>query len=58
MSGDAFQAAADGKITIPDFSDLITNKLKFPVKFVGSEALAEDIAATTTGLKEVIEKTK
>jgi hypothetical protein len=25
MSGDAFQAAADGKITIPDFSDLITH---------------------------------
>ena len=40
-----------------DFADLVTNKLKFPVKFVGSEALTADIAATSAGLKEVIEKT-
>jgi tripartite-type tricarboxylate transporter receptor subunit TctC len=52
------EAAMEEATKDADFSDLITNKLKFPVKFVGSEALAEDIAATTTGLKEVIEKTK
>ncbi len=40
-----------------DFSDLVTTKLKFPVKFVGSEALAADIANTTKGLEEVIKKT-
>jgi len=41
-----------------DFGNLVTNKLKFPVKFVGSTALAADIANTVKGLKEVIEKTK
>ena len=41
-----------------DFQDLLTNKLKFPVKFAGSEALTVDIAKTVEGLKEVIEKTR
>ncbi|WP_282607238.1 tripartite tricarboxylate transporter substrate binding protein [Pelagibius sp. Alg239-R121] len=41
-----------------DFSDLVTNKLKFPVKFVGSDALAKDIAQTLAGLKTVVEKTQ
>ncbi|MEM1198675.1 MAG: tripartite tricarboxylate transporter substrate binding protein [Pseudomonadota bacterium] len=40
------------------FGDLVTNKLKFPVKFVGSKDLTADIAKTTEGLKQVIEKTK
>ena len=52
------EAAMEEATKDADFSDLITNKLKFPVKFVGSEALAVDITTTTTGLKEVIEKTK
>ena len=41
-----------------DFADLVTNKLKFPVKFVASETLTADIASTIKGLEEVIEKTK
>jgi tripartite-type tricarboxylate transporter receptor subunit TctC len=41
-----------------DFQDLLANKLKFPVKFAGSEALTSDIAKTVEGLKEVIEKTR
>lgn len=52
------EAAMEEATKDADFADLVTNKLKFPVKFVGSAALAEDIASTTTGLKEVIEKTK
>ena len=41
-----------------DFGDLVTNKLKFPVKFVGSRAVTADIATTVEALKTVIEKTK
>lgn len=41
-----------------DFVDLVTNKLQFPVSFVGSEALSSDITATVDGLQQVIEKTK
>ncbi len=41
-----------------EFGELVTEKLKFPVKFVGSAALAEDIAKTTEGLKSVIAKTQ
>ena len=40
-----------------DFSDLVTNKLKFPVKFVGSDELQKDIESTTAALKKVIEAT-
>jgi tripartite-type tricarboxylate transporter receptor subunit TctC len=50
----AMEAAAKDS----DFGDLVTNKLKFPVKFVGSKALTADIAKTVDGLKLVIEKTK
>ncbi len=50
----AMEAATKDKA----FGDLVTNKLKFPVKFVGSKALQADIAKTTEGLKQVIEKTK
>lgn len=52
------EAAMEEATKDADFTDLVTNKLKFPVKFVGSEALTADIATTTMGLKEVIEKTK
>ena len=41
-----------------DFGDLLSNKLKFPVKFVGSVALTADIAKTVDALKKVIEQTK
>ncbi len=50
----AMEAATKDKA----FGDLVTNKLKFPVKFVGSKDLTADIAKTTEGLKQVIEKTK
>ena len=46
-------AAADA-----EYVDLVTNKLKFPVKVVGSEALTADIADTVEGLKSVIAKTQ
>lgn len=52
------EAAVEGATKDGDFADLVTNKLKFPVKFVGSEALAADIAETAAGLKTVIEKTQ
>ena len=42
----------------PDFGSLVTEKLKFPVKFVGSEALTADIQKTTQGLKSVVDKAK
>ncbi|MGB7244737.1 MAG: tripartite tricarboxylate transporter substrate binding protein [Sulfitobacter sp.] len=41
-----------------EFVELVTNKLQFPVKFVGSEKLTADIATTVKGLQSVIEKTK
>ena len=40
------------------FVDLATNKLLFPVKYVGSAALTEDIMNTIEGLKSVIEQTQ
>jgi tripartite-type tricarboxylate transporter receptor subunit TctC len=50
----AMKAASKDK----DFGDLVINKLKFPVKFVGSAELTKDIATTVEGLKSVIEKVK
>ncbi|MEM1047915.1 MAG: tripartite tricarboxylate transporter substrate binding protein [Pseudomonadota bacterium] len=41
-----------------DFADLVTNKLKFPVKFVGSEALTAEIGETVKGLQQVIDQTQ
>jgi len=41
-----------------EFTDLVTNKLKFPVKFVGTQNLTADIAETVAGLKKVIETTQ
>lgn len=52
------EAAMEAASKDSDFGDLVTNKLKFPVKFVGSEALTAEIAQTTEGLKQVIEQTK
>ena len=60
-SGDVvakIEAAMEVATKDAEFSDLVTNKLKFPVKFVGSEALAADIVTTAEGLQSVIEKTK
>ena len=52
------EAAMEAASKDADFVDLVTNKLQFPVSFVGSAALTQDIAATIEGLKLVIEKTK
>ena len=50
----AIKAATGDK----DFNDLLSSKLKFPVKFVGSKDLTADINSTAAGLKTVIDKTK
>ena len=52
------EAAMETASKDAEFVDLVTNKLEFPVSFVGSEALSMDIAKTIEGLKAVIEKTK
>ncbi|MCG8357188.1 MAG: tripartite tricarboxylate transporter substrate binding protein [Kiloniellales bacterium] len=52
------EAAVEKATKDADFADLVTNKLKFPVKFVGSQALSADIAETVSGLKTVVEKTQ
>ncbi|MFK5977663.1 MAG: tripartite tricarboxylate transporter substrate binding protein [Rhizobiaceae bacterium] len=52
------EAAIEAASKDADFGDLVTNKLKFPVKFVGSKALTADVAKTVEALKIVIEKTK
>ena len=40
-----------------EYVDLVTNKLKFPVKVVGSQALTADIESTMKGLRDVIANT-
>ena len=52
------EAAIERATKDADFGDLVTKKLMFPVKFVGSEALAADVAETVAGLKTVIAKTQ
>ncbi len=52
------EAAVETATEDAEFSELVTEKLKFPVKFVGSEALNADIAETVEGLKAVIAKTQ
>ena len=52
------EAAMETAVQDAEFSSLVTEKLKFPVKFVGSAALTEAMATTVDGLKSVIEKTK
>lgn len=50
------EAAIQEATKDPEFVDMVTNKLKFPAKFVGSEQLAKDIADMVAGLKEVLSK--
>ena len=52
------EAAMEAATKDAEFGDLLANKLKFPVKFVGSDALTKDINMTVQGLKTVIEKTR
>ncbi len=52
------EAAVETATGDAEFSELVTEKLKFPVKFVGSEALTADIAKTVEGLEAVIAKTQ
>lgn len=52
------QSAIEVAANDPEVVDLITNKLKAPVKILGSEALTADIANTVEGLKDVIAKTQ
>ena len=50
------EAAMEAASKDADFADLVTNKLQFPVSFVGSEAVTKDISATVAGLKQVVEQ--
>ncbi|MEM8812706.1 MAG: tripartite tricarboxylate transporter substrate binding protein [Pseudomonadota bacterium] len=50
------EAAMEAATKDGDFADLVTNKLKFPVKFVGSDALAKEIDATAAALKQVVDQ--
>lgn len=52
------EAAMEAASKDEDFIDLVTNKLQFPVSFIGSEALTKEIVTIVDGLKLVIEKTK
>lgn len=52
------EAAVEKATKDADFADMVTNKLQFPVKFVGSEGVSADAAATAEALKAVIEATK
>ncbi len=52
------EAAMETASKDSDFVDLVTNKLQFPVAFLGSDALTKDIATTVDGLNLVLEKTK
>lgn len=54
----SIEAAMETASKDSDFVDLVTNKLQFPVSFLGSNALTKDIGITIDGLKLVIEKTK
>ena len=54
----ALESAMEAATQDADFVDLVENKLQFPVKFVGAEALAADIETTVQGLKQVIAKTQ
>ena len=52
------EAAMEEATKDAEFVELVTQKLKFPVKFVGSTELAADIVETAKGLQSVIEKTR
>lgn len=51
------ESAMEAATRDTEFVELVSNKLKFPVMFVGSQALTQDIADTVTGLKQVIDAT-
>ena len=48
------ESAMEAATKDPEFDELVTQKLKFPVVFVGSEDLTKDISNTVDGLKQVI----
>ncbi|MFK7751872.1 MAG: Bug family tripartite tricarboxylate transporter substrate binding protein [Sedimentitalea sp.] len=50
------ETAIEKATTDAEFVDMVTNKLKFPAKFVGSAQLANDIDDMIAGLKEVLSK--
>lgn len=52
------EAAMEAASQDADFTDLVTNKLQFPVKFVGSADLTADIAVTAAALQKVIDETQ
>ncbi len=52
-------AAAAKKATAdPQFVDLMNNKLRFPIHYVGPKALTADINKTSDGLKQVVKATR
>ncbi len=51
------ESAMEAATKDPEFNELVTQKLKFPVTFVGSEDLTKDISNTVDGLKQVISAT-
>ena len=51
------QSAIEVAANDAEYIDLVTNKLKFPVKVVGSQALTADIENTVKGLRDVIANT-
>lgn len=55
---DRLQSAIEAATKDKDFIELLSGKLKFPVKFVGTEALKTDIDATVKALKSVLAATK
>ena len=50
------ESAIEKATTDAEFVDMVTNKLKFPAKFVGSAQLAKDVDGIVAGLKEVLSK--
>lgn len=52
------EAAAQKAILDEAFSDMVVNKLQFPVKFVGAADIASEIGATAEALKSVIATTQ
>ncbi|MFK7963099.1 MAG: tripartite tricarboxylate transporter substrate binding protein [Burkholderiaceae bacterium] len=55
---DRLQSAIEAATQDKDFVELLSNKLKFPVKFVGADALKTDIDATVTAMKSVLAATQ
>lgn len=51
-------SAIEKATTDKQFVDLMNNKLRFPIHYVGPKALAADIKKTTEGLKQVVKATQ